>query len=140
MAETVTLTFNYPTSDLDTRFFDGLKAAELRGIVCEACNLCYIPPRRRCPKCLNEMSQWRTLGSAGTVEALTVVAYKFDGLPDPPYALAYVQPDGADSCILNYVEYNESVGRGELGVGDRVDIRFKDERDGSITDFFFAAQ
>jgi uncharacterized OB-fold protein len=140
MTETMTLTFDFPMSELDVHFFDALRAAELRGVVCEDCDLCYVPPRRRCPKCLGEMSLWRVLSAAGTVEAITVVAYRFAGLPDPPYALAYVQPDGADSCILNYVEMNESVRNGSLTVGDRVDIRFKDDRDGSITDFYFATQ
>lgn len=138
MAETMTLTFDFPMSDLDSHFFDGLKAGELRGIVCAACDRCYVPPRRRCPGCLGEMSQWRALGTTGTVEAITVVTYEFAGLPAPPYALAYVQPEGADTCILNFVELDESVRAGAVGVGDSVDIRFKDERRGAITDFSFA--
>jgi uncharacterized OB-fold protein len=139
MAETMTLTFDYPMSDLDIHFFDGLKSAELRGLVCETCDLCYVPPRRRCPTCLGEMTRWRTLGTAATIEAITIVTHQFAGLPAPPYVLAYAQPDGADSCILNYVEASQYVQDGSLGVGDRVDIRFKDKRDGAITDFCFAA-
>ena len=137
MTETMTLTFDYPMSDLDVRFFDGVREGELRGVVCQACDLCYVPPRRRCPSCLAEMSEWRTLGQAGTIEAVTVVTYEFDGLPDPPYALAYVRPDGADSCILNYVDLPEGRKVDALAVGTRVEIRFKPERTGRILDFTF---
>jgi uncharacterized OB-fold protein len=141
MAETMTLTFDFPMSNLDEHFFAGLKEGALQGTVCRDCDACYVPPRRRCPGCLVEMTEWRTLGHEGTVAALTIVAYKFDGLPEPPYALAYVQPDGADTCILNYLEHGDAVAAGQVAVGDRVGIRFKDEgeREGRITDFEFVA-
>lgn len=138
--ERMVLKFQYPLSDQDVIFFDGLRDGELRGFECDQCGLCYAPPRPNCTRCLRELSKWHPLEPTGTIRAMTVVMEAFPELPKPPYTLAYVQPEGADTCILNYVK---GVRLGEdgapsPGVGERVRIRFKTRRSGRITDFYFS--
>jgi uncharacterized OB-fold protein len=73
---------------------------------------------------------------------LTTVTEAFPELPKPPYTLAYVRPEGADTCILNYlkgVRQPEGLATAPVpGVGDKVRVRFKNRRFGRITDFYFS--
>ena len=57
------------------------------------------PPRPICDRDFCETEGWVELGLTGTLELFTVVNLAIAGLPDPPYVLAYVKPEGADTAI-----------------------------------------
>ena len=77
----------------------------------------------------------------GTLELFTIMNLKIAGLPEPPYVLAYVTPEGADTAIggflsgVDLTSFDEALTR--LKVGAPVEIKFKDEREGRITDLYF---
>jgi uncharacterized OB-fold protein len=48
-----------------------------------------------------------------------------------PYALALVQLDGADTAMLHVVDVSST---DQISTGDRVKIRWADERQGLLTD------
>jgi uncharacterized OB-fold protein len=66
---------------------------------------------------------------------------KIAGLPEPPYVLAYVTPAGSDTAIGGFLDgvdlsnFDDALER--LKVGAPVEIRFKAEREGRITDLYF---
>lgn len=141
VTESMHLEFQYPMSKNDVEFREGIKAGQLKGLLCPSCGHCYVPPRQLCTQCLVDLEGWRKLEPRGIIRAMTVVTQVLPGLPKPPYALAYVQPFGADTCILNFVQGARIEGdSGEKmvpNVGDEVSILFQERREGRITDFYF---
>jgi uncharacterized OB-fold protein len=91
--------------------------------------------------CYVETAQWREVGTTGRIEAFTILATKFGGLPDPPTVIGYVTLDGASTAILNYVEGLplddlDAAAKQLLGQ-PRVRVRFHPQPEGRITDFHF---
>ena len=98
-----------------------------------------MPPRGFCERCFVEADEWVEVGPEGTIEAFTITMEKWGGNPDPPFAVAYVKLDGADTAILNYVsglEFSDLEETAErLKIGSRVALIFKEQREGRVTDF-----
>lgn len=73
--------------------------------------------------------------------AFTIVYEKFEGLPDPPYAVAYVLLDGAGTAMANFIRGVDlsDLDRAlrQIGIGTRVRAVFKRKRKGRITDFWY---
>lgn len=68
------------------------------------------------------------VGAAGVVEHAAWVAEPLRTHPtDQPFAWVLVKLDGADTALLHIADTNVSV-------GDRVQIRWRAEREGKITD------
>jgi uncharacterized OB-fold protein len=82
------------------------------------------------------------LGLHGTLELFTIMYLAVDGLPDPPYVLAYVRPEGASTAIpgvLHGVDLSSPVAAlKQLHIGRPVEIQLASERRGHITDLSFA--
>ena len=78
---------------------------------------------------------------AGAIESFTVTTEQFQGLPEPPYAIAYVTLDGATTAMVNFVEGVPLTDLDEaaksLAIGTRVRVEWKSEREGRITDFYY---
>ena len=99
------------------------------------------PPRPICDRDFCETGGWVELGLTGTLELFTIMYLAIDGLPDPPYVLAYVTPEGADTAIGGFLEgvdlsSTEAALTG-LEIGAPVTIELRDERHGRITDLYF---
>jgi hypothetical protein len=81
------------------------------------------------------------VGTSGRIEAFTITSEAFLGLPEPPYAIAYVTLDGASTSMLNFVQGADlsDIERGAelLAIGNRVNVAWKTERQGRITDFYY---
>jgi uncharacterized OB-fold protein len=110
---------------------------------CPSCSLVMLPPRGYCERCFVEANEWMDVGNEGVIEASTIVTQQFDGLPKPPYAIAYARLDGASTAMVNYVEgldlsdIHKAVE--QLKIGKRVRVVFKENRKGRITDFYYEA-
>jgi uncharacterized OB-fold protein len=137
--------------DFQYEYFAGASAsrffAELRdhrrimGVHCPSCKRTLVPARSFCDKCFLATDDWRAIGHSGRVDAFTILATAFPGLPEPPLVIAYVTLEGADTAILNHV--------GGMDLGDLdaaaevllarpgVDVVFAEHRQGRITDFHF---
>jgi hypothetical protein len=88
-----------------------------------------------------ETTEWVKVKNAGTIEAFTIVCEKFEGLPDPPYAIAYVLLEGASTAMANFVKgidlNNIEEALKHIKIGVRVRVVFKRKRRGRITDFWY---
>ena len=98
-----------------------------------------MPPRGFCERCFVNSDEWVEVGLEGTIDAFTITMEKWPGNPDPPFAVAYVRLDGADTAMLNYVkglDFSDlNATAKSLAIGNRVKVVFEEGREGKITDF-----
>ncbi|MDP1691168.1 MAG: hypothetical protein Q8L49_04295 [Burkholderiaceae bacterium] len=70
-----------------------------------------------------------------------MVSPQFEGLPKPPYAIAYVRLDGVDTAMNNFVRRLDlpdvPKAMAQMKPGLRAQVRFKDQPEGRITDFHY---
>jgi uncharacterized OB-fold protein len=125
-----------------SRFFAELRDSQrIMGTRCGSCGRTLVPARDYCEACFKPVTEWVEVAPTGRLDAFTIVATKFPGLPDPPLILAYVTLDGADSALLNFVQGVEVTDID--AVAERllsrplVDVVFHEHRTGRITDFHF---
>lgn len=139
------LQYRYSAGRVLSSFFSALRDEDrILGARCPSCRRVYAPPRSLCERCFVELSELTEVGPGGTIRSFTIVYESFAGLPPPPYAIAYVQLDGADTALGNFVHglsldsLEDALLR--LKVGARVRVRFADKREGRITDFAFECE
>lgn len=85
----------------------------LRGWRCTACHHAVALPAPWCPLCRATLDQ-TAFGPGGTVWSATVVRVPLPGRT-PPYALAYIDLDGAGPRVIAHLAETES----RLHAGDR---------------------
>lgn len=139
--QTWDLAYRHALGGTTSAFLQGLSEGRVLGRRCDSCERILVPARSFCDRCHAEAGQWFEVGTEGVVEMFTVVYEAFRGLPEPPYALAYVTLDGADTALPAYVrgldlEDTESV-LGHLAIGSRVRVAFADEPVGTVSDYWF---
>jgi len=122
-------------------FLDGLKEGKILGRICPSCSRVLVPPRSYCDRCLVETGEWKQVANEGVIEMMTIVYEGFKGLPDPPYAIAYVLLDGASTALLGYVHgldlKDMDAATKRLAIGNRVTVHFRSEPKGDVTDYWF---
>lgn len=120
-----------------SKFFIELKDNKrIMGAKCSKCNTVYCPPRVACSKCYVP-TEWVPLKDSGEIRVSTLVWYttsKF--IQNIPYAVGYIQLDGATTAI-NQGIFSDNLVPSKIRPGKRVRAVFKKEREGKITDFFF---
>ncbi len=136
------ITYQHAAGAVVSHFYRELRDyARLLGRRCPECRRVLMPPRAFCDRCFVATTEWVEVGSRGTLEAFTIVAQAFKGLPDPPYALGYATLEGADTAILNYLRGLDLTAilaaAKRLRVGLPVIVQFALHRTGRITDFWF---
>jgi len=101
------------------------------GVRCERCAKTFIPPRQTCERCFRDLTNaWVEVGTEGVVTGFTVVRYAEPYQPkQPPYVLALVQLDGADTPIAHLLDCGDP---SNTHVGMRVRAVFSDERKDNI--------
>jgi uncharacterized OB-fold protein len=136
------LTYRHSTDEVTATFFRALRdERKLLGIRCPKCERVLVPPRAFCDRDFCRTEGWVELGEEGTIELFTIVYQPVKGLPEPPYVVAYVRPDGADTALVNFLGGLDLSDRDavldRLAIGVRARIEFRDERVGRMTDFEF---
>jgi uncharacterized OB-fold protein len=138
------LTYRHSAGVVASEFFRALEEeGRLLGRRCPSCERVLLPPRPFCDRCYVDTTEWIEVADTGVLETFTIVYTKFAGLPDPPYAIAYVRLDGGDTAILNYVrgleleDMDASVAALEPGSRVRAVFAPREDRQGRITDFWF---
>jgi hypothetical protein len=119
--------FNRTTGPVIGAFLTGLREQRVLGIrgvdgrvVC--------PPTEYDPQTGEPLTEMVEVGTEGTVTSWSWVTTLREGQTlDHPHALALIRLDGADTAMLHVVD-------GPVTTGDRVRIRWAEERDGLITD------
>ena len=100
----------------------GIRAADGR-VVC--------PPVEYDPVTAEPLTELVEVGTSGVVTSCSWVSHVRDGQAlDRPHYLALIQLDGADTSMMHVVDAPQ----GSLSVGDRVHVRWRNEREGLITD------
>lgn len=90
------------------------------------------PPVEYDPTTGAPLTEMVEVGTEGTVTSWSWVSTVRDGqVLDRPHALALVRLDGADTAMLHAVDV---AGPDAISTGDRVRIRWAEERQGLITD------
>lgn len=137
------LRYEYFGGEAATKFYNEVREnGRLFGARCSECKRVLVPPRGYCEDCYRLIDDWVEVGPEGVVQTFTILTLKLDGFPPPPVLIAYVQLDGADTSIANYVTGVdmtdvESVGREFALNPPRVKAVFNDERTGRVSDFHF---
>ncbi|MDD5748441.1 MAG: Zn-ribbon domain-containing OB-fold protein [Actinomycetota bacterium] len=118
-----------------SRFFrEIIKNKKLYGAKCPQCGKVFCPPRHACPKCYVDTT-WIELSGKGTIEAFTVQYYSTSVfIKKVPFIVAYIRLDGTDFLMMAQMEM-EDVNKAKPGM--RVEAVFRDERHGTINDFYF---
>lgn len=137
-----TLRYEFASGPTTARFLDGLAHGRIWANRTGPDGITYAPPRAYCERTLEPCTEWVELGLEGTVEAATVVVEAFLDHPDPPYAVAYVRLDGADTALVNYVEMDladPAAAADRLKPGTRLTVEFRpaEQRQGRVTDFVY---
>jgi len=135
------IAYNYSAGVTVSKFLKTLsEEARIIATKCSHCGLVMLPPRSYCERCFEPAEEWVEVGCEGTIEAATIVYTLFEGLPKPPYVIAFVMLDGADTAMVNFVDGvdltmpSEDAAR-QVQIGTRVKVSFKGQREGRITDF-----
>jgi uncharacterized OB-fold protein len=135
------ITYTHATGKTAGKFLTELALNRILGIRCPKCERVLVPPRSFCDRCFVETKQWIQVRNEGFIEAFTIVHHKFQGFPDPPWAVISVRLDGADTAIQNIVKgldlHNIMEAKEKLKIGERAKVVFKKEPEGRVTDFWF---
>jgi len=128
------LPYQYFAGTTGSRFLVALRdEKKILGMRCSSCNMTFVPPRQTCERCFADLTgSWVELEPTGTVTGFTVVRYAEPYQPkEPPYVLAMVKLDGADTPIAHLLECG---GTAQPAVGMRVQAVFAGERRDNLLD------
>lgn len=123
-------------------FLEGLKDRKLYGRRCPVCTRVLFPARSFCDRDHVETQDWVEVGHRGVLEMFTIVYEAFPGMRvAPPYVLAYALLEGADTAVVGYLKgldlSDVALASKALSTGTPVEVRFADEPQGQVTDFWF---
>jgi len=138
------ITYTHTADAVTTRFLTTLRdEGKLLGVRCPVCKRVLAPPRPFCDRDFCEVGEFVELPLTGTLELFTIMHVRIEGLLDPPYVLAYVKPDGADTAMGGYLEGVDlsttegALERLKIGAPVSIELRPKEERTARMTDLFF---
>lgn len=138
------LEFQHAAGVAASRFLVALRDREvLLASPCPSCRRIFVPPKSFCETCfVPTEDNWVEVGPEGRVEAFTFTYARLPGYREPPYAVAYVRPDGADTAIANWVSgidlTDARAAAAALAIGTRMRAEFSEIREARITDFTWA--
>ena len=125
-----------------SRFFQEIvENQRIYGTRCPKCGKVYCPPRNNCSDCY-VATEWVPLDGKGTVIA-TVYCYWVTAnwialkYVDLPFINALVKLDEADTCLNSVVIVDDMTPNKKVVQGSRVKIKFREKREGTISDFYF---
>ena len=128
------LPYQYFAGRTGSRFIIALRdEKKIKGLKCEKCDKVFVPPRSTCEYCFTDISEnWVDLKDTGTVTGFTVVRYEEPHQPvKPPYILALIKLDGADTPMVHIVQ---GIPFEEMKVGQKVKAVFAEETTSTIMD------
>lgn len=133
------ITYQHVADSVTEKFLATLRdEGRLLGRRCPACERVLLPAAAVCDSDLQPTTEWVELPMSGRVEMATIVYRPVRGLPDPPYALAYVRVDGADTAIpvriVGLDLDDPEAARAELSPGRAVSLETGSDRRGRASD------
>jgi uncharacterized protein len=131
----INVPYSWWAGDTASKFFISLR--DERKIIAPRCGKCgkvFMPPRKVCPICFTENTEWVNVSDEGTVVTFSVARRQFASIPKDrkvPVVWALVKLDGADTAILHYLD---EVKPADVKIGMRVKAVFAESRTGGIRD------
>ncbi len=129
--------FAYSAGYYKSKFLTELRDnKKIIGVRCPSCEKVYTPPRKICGRCFRVMEEPVEVGPQGVLTTYTIVRFPFvdpeSGQIRPtPYAYGFIQPDGADTILPHYINYEQE---SDVKVGIRVEAVFREETTGDYRD------
>ena len=138
--QTWDLQYKHALGHTVSRFLDGLAEGTIWGRRTTDGRV-LVPARSYDDITHEKTGEWVKVANKGVIEMSTVVYEAFNGLPKPPYALAYVMLEGADTALVGYVKgLDLSVQKdaiAALKIGSRVRVCFAKSPTGTAADYWF---
>ena len=138
--QTWDLEYRHALGETTSRFLQGLTEGKILGRRTTDGRV-LVPARSYDDQTHKSTGEWVEVGTTGKIEMFTVVYEAFKDLPAPPYALAYVMLDGADTALVGYVRgldlTDQEFAIKALAIGTRVVVRFADKPAGTAADYWF---
>ena len=136
------ISYNYAAGYTASRFFLALRDEEkIMATRCPVCARTLVPPRSYCDRCFRACETWCEVGPEGSVVTFTVCNRRSPGIDrDPPFMIALIRLDGADTNLIHIVEGCELshpdalLDRVRAGLRVRPEFRPRAERVGQILD------
>ena len=128
------LPYQYFAGATGSKFIVALRdEKKILGVRCDKCGKTFVPPRQTCERCFSDLTDaWVELEPTGEVTGFTVVRYAEPYQPKaPPYVLALIKLDGADTPIAHVLECGDTA---NARIGMKVKAVFADDPAGSILD------
>lgn len=126
------LPVQYSAGRTSSRFLISLRdEKKVMGTKCPECNKVFVPPRMVCERHITvKCAEWVSLSGKGSVSGFTVIRYREPYQPcEPPYILALIKLDGADSSLVHIVK---EILPDKIAVGLRVKPVFAESDKSSI--------
>jgi uncharacterized OB-fold protein len=129
----ISVPYHWWAGDTATAFLRALRDEQtIRGLKCDSCGKVYVPPRKVCPRCFVDATEWVDLSGEGQLQTFTTVRRQRSSLSRPvPVIFGLVLLDGADTALLHHIEEVEPK---DLRAGLRLKAHFAENRQGRITD------
>lgn len=130
----------YSVGELSPFFRSIINDKKLLASKCPHCGKVFMPARGDCPDCYEDVV-WVPLSGEGTVISCSYVYFKGHGTEllgylDLPYVYALIHLDGTDTYLSHGVK-PKTQKMGEIVKDTRVKVVFREERKGTIGDFYF---
>ena len=125
--------YTWAAGEVASKFYTGLRDRRIRGLRCPTCGIVFVPPKKVCHQCFNELTEWVEVSDEGMLETFTVVHYSEPELHPmkAPFAYGIVKLDGADTgmtCLIGEAEL------ASLKQGMRLKAVFKEAPEGNYLD------
>jgi uncharacterized OB-fold protein len=131
----ISVPYSWWAGDTASRFFISLR--DDQKIIAPRCGTCgkvFMPPRKVCPACFTENTEWVDVSGEGTLVSFSVARRRLEAIPADkklPVIWGLVRLDGADTALLHYLD---EVDPGDVRIGMRVKAVFAGQRTGTIRD------
>lgn len=130
----MSLPYQYFAGTIGSKFIVALRDGQkVLGVRSAKTGKTYVPPRQVCEKTFERLDEnWVEVKDTGTVTGFTVIRYAEPYQPkQPPYVLALIQLDGADTAFAHLLECGDV---SEAKVGLRVQAVFSETPQNNILD------
>ena len=131
----INVPYSWWAGDTATKFFISLRdEKKIIAPRCTGCKKIFLPPRKVCPECFKENTEWVNVSDEGTVQSYTIARRHLESIPKNkkvPVIWGLIKLDGADTALLHYLD---DVRPEDVKIGMRVKAVFADSRKGTIRD------
>ena len=138
--QTWDLEYRHALGSTTSRFMQGLTEGKILGRKTTKGRV-LVPARSFDDETHSATGERIEVGTTGKIVMSTVVYEPFRGLPAPPYAIAYVMLEGADTALVGYVRgvelSDQATAVKAIAIGTDVVVHFAAKPTGRAADYWF---